>query len=290
MKDKNKAEEIGGVRFLLEGTVINVVFVSYRKFTRMIPEHAHGENVYEIHFVTEGEGNVFINRQKCSLAPGIMYITGPGVLHEQIPAETNPVIEFGLYLQLEDGVRGGELLKKLRENPDWFGNGKKILRDLANRILSEGGGALPGASELKGHLLAEFFIECIRNIGEEKEREKRLLFPEEDFSAHTVREENLQLVADEIFLYEYRNITLEKLAKRLGLSVRQTQRFLERMYGKTFTRKKLEARMSAALALLNNSGYTITEIAERMGYSSAEHFSYAFSGYYGYAPSSLRKK
>lgn len=290
MKSEKRTEETGGIRFMTEGVVVNVMFVSYRRFTRIIPEHAHGENVYEIHLVTEGSGSVSINKRRYSLTPGIVYITGPGVLHEQIPDETNPVVEFGVYLRLEGELPGGELLQRLRAYPDWFGTGRKVLSDLAERILSEQTGDLPGTMEMKGHLLAEFLIECIRNIGEEKERKKRLPHPEEEFSAHTVREENLLLVTDEIFLYEYRDITLEKLAGRLGFSVRQTQRFLERMYGKTFTRKKLEARMSAAIPLLQNSRYTITEIGERLGYSSAEHFSYAFSGYYGYVPSKLRKR
>lgn len=284
------SEKNEGIRFLIEGVVFNAVLVSYRRFTKVIPEHAHGENVYEIHLVTQGEGKVFLNKEAYLLSEGVLYITGPGILHEQLSDETNPVTEFGLYLLIEGEQPGGELLQMMRRYPLWCGRGRKALSYLAEQILTEQREDLPGSSEKRMHLLAEFLIECIRSIGEEEEKERELPVPEEEFSAHSVREKNSLLVADEIFLYEYRDITLEKLAKRLGLSVRQTQRFLERMYGKTFTRKKLEARMSAAVPLLQNSRHTVTEISEQLGYSSVEHFSHAFSGYYGYVPSKLREK
>ena len=280
----------GSVRFLLEGVGMNVVMVSYRRFTKVIPEHAHGENVYEIHYVTEGEGEVSLNRRRYPLSPGTLYITGPGILHEQLSDEVNPITEFGLYLQTEGEQKDGELLRVLRKHPLWCGTGRSVLRSLMEQILLEQAGNLPGSTEKRVHLLAEFVIECIRSIGTEAETETVMPSPEEEFSTNPVREETMLLVADEIFLYEYRDITLEEMAKRLGLSVRQTQRFLERMYGKSFTRKKLEARMSAAVPMLQNGRYTVTEISERVGYSSPDHFSHAFSGYYGYVPSSLRKK
>lgn len=279
----------GGIRFLLEGHVADAVMVSYRRFTEVMPEHAHGENVYEIHLVTEGTGKVLMNRKEYEVGPGVLYITGPGVLHEQIPDKGAPVTEFGVYLQLEDGVKGGELTATLKRNPMWCGPAKEELFSLTERILAEQGEAVFGQAELLPHLLAQFVIECIRSVNRKKREKKEKPVPEERFVTHAMQEENALLVIDEIFLYDYRDITLPELAKRLGFSVRQTQRLLERIYGKSFTRKKLEARMSAAMTLLRNSRYSITEISEQLGYSSMEHFSCAFAKYYGYVPSKIRK-
>ena len=164
-----------------------------------------------------------------------------------------------------------------------------IPRSLTERILAEQGEAVFGQAELLPHLLAQFVIECIRSVNRKKREKKEKPVPEERFVTHAMQEENALLVIDEIFLYDYRDITLPELAKRLGFSVRQTQRLLERIYGKSFTRKKLEARMSAAMTLLRNSRYSITEISEQLGYSSMEHFSCAFAKYYGYVPSKIRK-
>lgn len=288
-QEKQREKQNGRVRFLLEGVVVNVLMVSYRRFTEVMPEHAHGENVYEIHLVTDGAGIVLLNRKAYPVNAGVLYITGPGVLHEQIAGRENPVTEFGLYLQLEADGTGGELIRNLQKQPMWYGKGRGVLSRLAGEILTEQSGKRPGSAELLPHLLAEFFIECIRSILPGEEDGQSFPVPEEKFSAHAMQEENALLVTDEVFLYEYREITLQELARRLGFSVRQTQRLLYRIYGKSFTQKKLEARMSAALTLLQNSRYSITEISEQLGYSSMEHFSHAFAKYYGCVPSKFRK-
>ena len=287
---EHNTEKNSGYRFMLEGAVVTIAMVSYRRFTEVMPEHAHGENVYELHYVEQGDGTVFLNKKEYRVEPGILYITGPGVLHEQIPSKENPLIEFGIYMQLQKGVTGGELLQGLSSHALWHGPARKTLKRLIEEILKEQSGNQPGTGEKMQYLLAEFLIECIRSAMATKEEERGFPVPQEQFGAHAIQEENALLVADEIFLYEYRDITLEEMAKRLGFSVRQTQRLLQKMYGKSFTQKKLEARMSAAVTLLQNSRYSITEISEMLGYASMEHFSYAFSKYYGYVPSSLRKK
>ncbi len=52
---------------------------------------------------------------------------------------------------------------------------------------------------------------------------------------------------------------------------------------------KLEARMAAAETLLRNSSLKITEISNRIGYSSIEHFSNAFKKFYKVSPGQYRK-
>ena len=69
-----------------------------------------------------------------------------------------------------------------------------------------------------------------------------------------------------------RTCLLEELAVKLGLGTRQTERLLQKHYGKTFLQKKTEARMSAAAILLTDSSRSITSVAEALGYSSIEHF------------------
>ena len=94
---------------------------------------------------------------------------------------------------------------------------------------------------------------------------------------------------EEYFLYEYKNLSLEQLARRLGVTPRQTERLLKQYYGKTFLQKKAEARMSAASTLLGDPTRSITDISEALGYSSIEHFSNAFRRYYGMNARDYRK-
>ena len=84
-------------------------------------------------------------------------------------------------------------------------------------------------------------------------------------------------------------LTLEELAAILHLSVRQTQRLLQRNFGKTFSQKLNEARIAAAAQLLLNTGLSVTEIGERTGFSSIEHFSSSFRRFTGVSPTQYRK-
>ena len=98
------------------------------------------------------------------------------------------------------------------------------------------------------------------------------------------------LIIERAFLYHYETITLENLAKTLGLSVRQTERFLKKYYGKTFQQKKQEARMSAAKIYLTDKRLSITQIAEKLNYSTSQHFTQAFRQHYGITANKYRRQ
>ena len=98
------------------------------------------------------------------------------------------------------------------------------------------------------------------------------------------------LIIEECFLYEYSTLTLPNLANRLNLSQRQTQRLLKDYYGQTFQQKKKRAQLSAAVTLLQEDTLSITEIADRLGFSSPEHFANTFKKIFGISPSTYRKQ
>lgn len=275
--------------FEIEDVAIKVTMVSYRKFRQILPMHCHGENIYEIHYVSEGKGEVIIDSQRYGIGENTLYVTGPNVFHEQISDSGNPITEFGIYLQVDRNQPQGRIMSVFCENVIWMGKGRKQLRHLMQQILYEHERKSLGWTDKISLLLAEFIIECARSYECASCHEDLLPQPKENFFTHDIYEENAQLVMDEMFLYEYREITLETLAERLGFSVRQTQRFLQKSYGKSFSEKKREARMLAAVTMLLHTKMKITEISDELGYSSIEHFSSAFSKYYGKSPREYRK-
>ena len=97
------------------------------------------------------------------------------------------------------------------------------------------------------------------------------------------------LTIEEAFLYDYKDLTLSALAARVNLGPRQTERLLNKHYNMTFSQKKAEARMSAALLLLRGTQKSIGEISEELGFSSPEHFSNAFKKYFHKTPAAYRK-
>ena len=117
-------------------------------------------------------------------------------------------------------------------------------------------------------LLQQLLVRLVRTYEEKKETGRA--------SGFSAAADKTSVIIEDYFLYEYQSLSLEELAGKLGLGTRQTERLLQKHYGKTFLQKKTEARMSAAAILLSDSSRSITSVAEALGYSSMEHCSSAF--------------
>ncbi|MCI8964566.1 MAG: AraC family transcriptional regulator [Eubacterium sp.] len=282
--------KIENYNFTLEDTLIHVPMISYRHFTEPLPRHSHSKNAFELHYVTAGKGFVVLENQIFPLSPGVLYITGPNIAHEQIPDESESLTEFGLFFLISESESNSPLADQFIKHELWLGDAGKEVDALAQAILWEKTNQKPGYRQKIPLLLAELMIECVRNfVSDGKIYDNKLPVPSNKLSVDLLQEENTLLVIDEIFLCRYADITLEQLADSIGLSTRQAQRLLEKNYNKSFSSMKLEARMAAAETLLRNSSLKITEISNRIGYSSIEHFSNAFKKFYGVSPGQYRK-
>ncbi len=282
--------KIENYSFTLEDTLIHVPMISYRHFTEPLPRHSHSKNAFELHYVTAGKGFVVLENQTFPLSPGVLYITGPNIAHEQIPDESESLTEFGLFFLISESESNSPLADQFIKHDLWLGDAGKKIDALAQAILWEKTNQKPGYRQKIPLLLAELMIECVRNfVSDGKIYDNKLPVPSNKLSVHLLQEENTLLVIDEIFLCRYADITLEQLADSIGLSTRQAQRLLEKNYNKSFSSMKLEARMAAAETLLRNSSLKITEISNRIGYSSIEHFSNAFKKFYKVSPGQYRK-
>lgn len=273
---------IGDTRF----TTLNLV---YERFQRTIPLHSHGSGSYEIHYISSGYGHALIDGRSYNLSPGCLYVTGPHISHAQSPNPSDPMCEYCIYLKLEKGKKnssrtlspGSEAVLNTFENATvWFtqdaGQGGQWMEALFQELDACGTGY---EIILEAHL-KELLIWLVRSL--EKGHSKTSGKPLSPTGKTT-------LLIEEYFLYQYASLSLETLATELDLSPRQTQRLLQKHYGKTFLQMKTEARMSAASVLLTGTGDSITAISDALGYSSMEHFSTAFRNYYHVTPRQYRK-
>jgi len=74
-----------------------------------------------------------------------------------------------------------------------------------------------------------------------------------------------------------------------GLSVRTLQRRLARE-GLSYRQLLVQTRYEAAVDLLQATAHSITEIADRLGYSNATHFARSFRGVAGVSPRIYRQR
>lgn len=276
------------IYFTVADTQFHTLNFVYEQFQRSIPSHSHGNGSYEIHYIAKGQGRALINGVYHQIVPGILFVTGPHVEHAQIPLLEDPMCEYCIYLKTEKKRKSvscpaaeKELLSVFENTPFWFGQDTQSAGALIIEIFKELQEHRTGSVFQIEALLRQLLVKLIRNY----ERGGR---PKEVRPAAAA--DKTAFIIEEYFLYQYRSLSLEDLADKLGLCTRQTERLLLRQYGKTFLQKKAEARMSAAVILLSDPAKSITAVAEDLGYSSIEHFSSAFKSYYHVSPRQYRKE
>lgn len=275
------------IKIILGNLEITVLNIALEQFNKPMPRHSHGSASYEIHYISKGYGTVNIEEFPYKLSPGYLYTTGPFVEHEQIPEEKDPMVEYSVYFKIKKTTKNKEVSKndiadKFEKVHFWLGEDKQHIYQVLMELILELDHKYPGYKENIKALLIQFIVKLVRNY------ENKTYTREE--SVLTNLEDSKDLIVEESFLYDYATVTLEKLADRLGLSKRQTQRFIAERYGKTFQEKKKEGKMAMARTLLKNKDVSVSDIAERLNYSSVQHFSHAFKEYYGYSASEYRKR
>lgn len=272
------------ISFTIENTRFTILSLVSEQLIRPIPMHAHSKNSYELHYVAAGEGLLNSGGEQYHIQPGTVFMTGPGVEHEQISDPENPLTKYCVYLKAEQKGRPQKksLAEKFTGTLFWISYDGGSLRSIINSAFGELEGSMLGRELMIESLMLQLILTVIR------------LYESGKASAGNAPErrpstEHSYLIIEDAFLYDYKTITLESLSKKLGLGTRQTERLLKEHYNKTFQQKKTESRMFAARTLLRESLKSIGEIAEELGYSSCEHFSWSFKKYCGMSPSEYRR-
>ena len=272
------------ISFKIENAVFTIPSLSYEKHLRPIPMHAHSKNSYELHYISSGGGILNCGGEKYTAAPGCVFMTGPGVSHEQISDPGDPMEEYCVYFKIDhsEGSRKGSLAARFAETVFWLGSDDGRVDELIKKIFSELDSANPGRELMIESLIIQLVLTMVRLYSSGGS----LIETAEKNSGSDLT----YLIIEETFLYDYSTATLDSLAKKLGIGIRQTERLLKKHYNKSFSKKKTEARMFAASTLLRESQRTVTEISEELGYSSCEHFCSAFKKYMGLTPGEYRSK
>lgn len=264
------------IKFMMAKIFFTLADFRFQVMTEAYPSHYHGINTLEIHFIKKGSGTVIINNTEYKVNNNWFYVIPSFVSHTQIPDKNNPLEKYSIYL-LIDKTRGFENYLPLL---DRYYIGEDIYNTVAffDLLLNEFQNKKFGYNEIVVSCFKSIIVNLLRNVKIEEKKESNWKI------------ESIQFQIEETMLNEFQNITIEALANKFYMSVRELQRYLKENYKKTFNELKKEARMSYASNKLIYSDLSIAEIAENCGYSSLEHFSYAFKEYYKISPLKYRQE
>jgi len=90
--------------------------------------------------------------------------------------------------------------------------------------------------------------------------------------------------------YSEVELSVDKICKTLAVSSAYFSTVFKRDTGKTFIEYLTDYRMEEASKLLLNDNLKTYVIAERVGYSDPNYFTYVFKRKYGLTPSKYRKE
>ena len=273
------------VKISLGGLLLNVLYVKFGIFYQSFLEHNHSMKSYELHYIPRGQGILVANGSKYPIEPDTLYMTGPDIVHEQNTVLSDPMEEYCICFEV--------LTNNINDDPDlsfiadqfvqttfWFGQDKQNMMQLFEQLSYETTNQYIGYYLTVQHIIEQIVIKLVRNYTNNVPTSSAM-------PLKTLDDERVVIIEDS-FRSNFQDLTIQKLAQKLGLSVRQAERTIQQYFGISFTQKKTQARMSAAVHLLTTTSMSISEIARHIGFSSLEHFCATFKKYYNVSAGEYR--
>lgn len=251
----------------------------------------HTHDFFEIDYVAKGQCRFLYNQSSKQLSAGEFAVIPPGLLHEQVLEENS--ISFCILLRKStfDTVffsllSGNDALsiffrntlqKGIHENFLLFytDNNMKIKQIIQNAYL-ECYKNDPYGNFCCISWINILFSELLRNYG--KSLQFYSNWKENDFS-----------LLMQYIHYNYRTVTLSFLAEMFHYNESYLSTLIRENTGFSFSEIIKRQRLAEAERYLKNTSIKIGEIAELVGYHSADHFSRVFRSSYHMSPQEYRK-
>lgn len=269
-------------------TARDVFIIRHPRYTRPV---THEHNYFEIDFVAQGTCTFYFEEEVRTLQEGELCIIAPNSRHDLVIDDESTVFcimlrkstfnttFFSLLSQkdllayffrtvLQGDVHPNYLLFFVKDT-NWI----KFIIHNAMGECHKGDAYSNGSCIYWINLL---FTHLLRTYSE------------------TVQFYNYQMGSDfslvlQYIQHNYRTLTLSFLADFFHYSKPHLCTLIKQNTGHNFTELVRQLRMSDAVSFLTNTNLTVSEIADRVGYNSSDHFSRVFRSTYGMSPQEYRK-
>lgn len=260
----------------------------------------HSHEFVQIWYVRRGRCEHFVGEQVYHLDVGDSFIVPPNVVHKTLLQPDTSVIccDFdpaGVLCVLAP-KEGSDAELTLERAQAFLNESREELLCVRFRQKSR-----RRVERLMQELLDEYEEEScyFENVLKIKIRELLLLFMREfallpeHARADQTYEKYKVLMTDAIRYIDENfcdNLTLGGVCKRFAISKTYFCHLCKLITGKTFTEYLTDLRIRAAMSMLEDQSLSITEVSEKLGFSSTSYFSKIFKRYTGCLPKEYRKK
>ena len=258
-----------GRRFCVPGSVIGT--------------HIH-LNLFELTIVTEGKAVVTTNGVAVPVEAGDIYLSLPADAHNiESDVEKPPKYDFFAFTCRNEQLQAE--LEHIAEN--FHAATARVFKDERIRLLISNAIAEAGQQRLYSEqvlhsIFQQVLIYIIRGF--------QTIAPPKHSAAATQADILCHRLMNYIDTHIYTLKKLEDLAEITDYSYGYLSFVFKKTTGETLCSYYIRKRMEAARLMLTEGNLKITEISERLGYSTLYAFSKAFKGHFGISPKNFKNK
>ena len=238
-----------------------------------VPPHLH--DAIEVVYVTTGTVELGVGKELYHMEEGDFGIVFPNIIHHyQVFSEgTNKAI----YLFIEPTVLMNfqdELRNNCPENPVIKKANLKsdIISAVESLAKAEDENSI--MNQAYAHIIMAYVISSVKLVGKDSVGDDNLIYQAVAYVAANFRE----------------HISLETMAKELGVSKYTISRMFSKIFHCNFCRYVNKTRLNYATACLENLNYSITDICLDCGFESQRTFNRVFKEEYKMTPREYRSK
>ncbi|MBE7021440.1 MAG: helix-turn-helix domain-containing protein [Ruminococcaceae bacterium] len=246
----------------------------------IVKQHFH-INWYEITVVSEGEGTILTNDIPKSVKKGDIYLSCPGDFHKIISSEKKP-LEYSFFAFNTNNPTVKKSLSTISANIYDYGQrviNNKSIESTLNKVLKEFSLDNKFKNEILALLFEEILYEIIRSFDSIK-------LPVKDKSNSS--EELCAKITHYIDTHIYSIKRLSELSDIFSYNYSYLTSIFKNTVGVTILDYYRNRRLDAARLMIEEGEFNITEIADKLNYSSLYAFSKAFKQKYGYSPAKYK--
>jgi AraC-like DNA-binding protein/mannose-6-phosphate isomerase-like protein (cupin superfamily) len=283
------------LKFQWGNLIINVLYITYQPPSPTWKVKFHAHSSYELHFIPAGQGTLRVGQETYKITPGVFYLTGPDIYHQQETDPDNPMCEYCLNFELKQYKQKQRKINYFIQNevdqlfqifslhPFWFGRDTQRLSENCQEILDELGQVKLGCYSSVQNLVSQMIIKSARIMSD---------FPAPNYSLpRKIVDDRRRHTVDDFFRNPARsNKSPTVLAGRIGVSVRQLNRIMMEYYGMTFTEKLKHHRIEHAKLLLISTDWPVKKIAGEVGFTDSGYFHKVFKEAVHLTPQKYKEK
>ena len=267
----------------------DVFIIRHPRYTRPAP-HIH--NYFEINYVASGSCTFVFEKSKRTMQEGELCIIAPSSEHDLVIDDDSTVFCIMLRKSTFDTTFFSLLSRKdllsyffrtiLQDDSHanyllFFSENNKWLKQIIHNAMGESYKNDSYSNACCISWINLLFSNLLRNYS------KTLQFYDYQMGA------DFSLVLQYI-QHNYQTLTLASLAELFHYSEPHLCTLIKQNTGHTFTGLIKRLRLAEAIDYLTNTNLKIGEIAEKVGYNSADHFSRVFRSTYKMSPQEYRKQ